>query len=286
MAKTEGRKKAGRILRTVLLCMGAVLLCAALAFAGMIYMKTVQEREEALAALAERDTELSLRRMVQQQRRILALTQEEETRQEEENRIALKESFLARDRERRLMLVNSRNPLPEDVIPQLVDIGDGMQMDERAAGALANMLRDCRKTGIMPVPISGYRTQEYQQGLFDNKLQRVIATGLSGEDAVQEAAKSVALPGTSEHQLGLSMDILDVDNPDLDNSQEWTPTQQWLMKHCYEYGFILRYPNGTSELTGIIYEPWHYRYVGRAVAEEITSLGITLEEYVEGAQAQ
>ena len=103
---------------------------------------------------------------------------------------------------------------------------------------------------------------------------------------MQEAAKSVALPGTSEHQLGLSMDILDVDNPDLDNSQEWTPTQQWLMKHCYEYGFILRYPNGTSELTGIIYEPWHYRYVGRAVAEEITSLGITLEEYVEGAQAQ
>ena len=75
------------------------------------------------------------------------------------------------------------------------------------------------------------------------------------------------------------MDILDVDNPDLDNSQEWTATQQWLMKHCNEYGFILRYPNGTSAITGIIYEPWHYRFVGKATAAEIGMLGITLEEY-------
>ena len=76
-------------------------------------------------------------------------------------------------------------------------------------------------------------------------------------------------------------DILDVNNPNLDWTQEWAPAQRWLMEHCVDYGFILRFPNGTTEKTGIIYEPWHYRYVGLSAAEEITASGLTLEEYLE-----
>ena len=89
------------------------------------------------------------------------------------------------------------------------------------------------------MPISGYRTREYQQGLFDDKVLRVRANGFEGEEALTEAAKEVAVPGTSEHELGLAMDILDVNNPNLDWTQEWAPAQRWLMEHCVDYGFIL-----------------------------------------------
>lgn len=91
----------------------------------------------------------------------------------------------------------------------------------------------------------------------------------------------VAVPGTSEHQTGLAMDIVDVNNQRLDESQESTAVQKWLIEHSLEYGFILRYPTGKSEITGIIYEPWHYRYVGREDAEQIHTLDVCLEEYLE-----
>ena len=98
-----------------------------------------------------------------------------------------------------------------------------------------------------------------------------------------EAAKTVALPGTSEHQLGLAVDIVDRSNQNLDRTQETTAVQQWLMAHSWEYGFILRYPDEKSETTGIIYEPWHYRYVGKEAAEEIYRQGVCLEEYLDQA---
>ena len=96
----------------------------------------------------------------------------------------------------------------------------------------------------------------------------------------------VAVPGTSEHQLGLALDIVDMNHQILDESQEETDTQQWLMAHSWEYGFILRYPNDKSEITGIIYEPWHYRYVGRDAAREIYEQGVCLEEYLGAADGQ
>ena len=117
--------------------------------------------------------------------------------------------------------------------------------------------------------------------LFDNKILRLIDEGVSAEDAPTLAATTVALPGTSEHQLGLAVDILDTNYPYLDEYQQYTGAQQWLMEHSWEYGFILRYPNGTSEITGIIFEPWHYRYVGLEHAKAIHELGITLEEYIQ-----
>ena len=91
----------------------------------------------------------------------------------------------------------------------------------------------------------------------------------------------MARPGTSEHQAGLAVDIVDRSYQVLDHRQETTAVQQWLMAHCAEYGFILRYPSDKSELTGVGYEPWHYRYVGTEAAQAIMERGICLEEYLE-----
>ena len=99
------------------------------------------------------------------------------------------------------------------------------------------------------------------------------------DEAPALAAQSVAVPGTSEHQLGLAVDIIDEYYTNLDRGQEDTDTQQWLMENCWRYGFILRYPNGTTDKTGIIYEPWHYRYVGE-FAEQIHNSGLVFEDYI------
>ena len=107
-----------------------------------------------------------------------------------------------------------------------------------------------------------------------------MARGYSRERAETEAGEQVAIPGTSEHQLGLAVDIVDISYQLLDRSQEDTAVQKWLMEHSWEYGFILRYPDGKSEITGITYEPWHYRYVGRENAEQIYRRGFCLEEYL------
>ena len=129
-------------------------------------------------------------------------------------------------------------------------------------------------------------SQAKQQELYENKLQRLIEEGYSYENAVTEAGTVVAVPGTSEHQTGLALDIVDASYQILDQGQEDTLVQQWLIEHSWEYGFVLRYPNAKSEITGIIYEPWHYRYVGREAAREMTELDLCLEEYVDWLSAQ
>ena len=177
-------------------------------------------------------------------------------------------------------LVNPWNPLPEGFTTELVYIEDGYQMDVLCSEALLRMLADCRAAGHNPKLVSGYRTQDVQEYLFDVKVQFYLDLDYSLEDAEVEAAKSIAIPGTSEHQIGLAVDILDAKYTVMDDSQADTATQKWLMEHCHEYGFILRYPKGTTDITGIIYEPWHYRYVGVEIAGEITQRGITLEEYL------
>ncbi len=181
-----------------------------------------------------------------------------------------------------VMLVNPWNSLPADYDPDLVKV-EFAKMSRICADALVQMLEDCRAAGYNPAICSGYRTQEEQEFLFNRKIKRVMAEGYDEEEAKILAAKEVAVPGTSEHQLGLAIDLVDDDHWVLDKSQAERPTQKWLMEHCWEYGFILRYPVGSTEITGIIYEPWHYRYVGVEIALELRELGITLEEYLGAA---
>lgn len=181
----------------------------------------------------------------------------------------------------RLCLVNPWHPLPEGYQPQLTQVENGHQVDSRCAADLEAMLADCRAAGHTPLLCSSYRTQEKQTQLYNNLVQKQMARGNSRSEAMAKAAKEVAVPGTSEHQLGLAVDIVDTQNQVLNRAQEDTAVQQWLMEHCWEYGFILRYPEDKSEITGIIYEPWHYRYVGVETAKVIHEQGLCLEEYLQ-----
>lgn len=179
-----------------------------------------------------------------------------------------------------LTLVNPWNALPEDYTFTETKLSNGQSVDERCYPDLQEMMDACRGEGLSPVICSAYRTREKQEALYQSKVDRLMAQGYSRGDAEVEAGKVVAVPGTSEHQLGLAVDIVDLNNQNLDTSQENTPVQKWLIAHSWEYGFILRYPSDKSEITGIIYEPWHYRYVGRDAAREINGLGVCLEEYL------
>ena len=184
-----------------------------------------------------------------------------------------------------LLLVNPWNPVPEDYSVEVIPVGEWQIGEDQSiatlcADALLRMIADCQEAGYRPYICSSYRTQAMQEGLYYNKLVRVLEMGYSWDDAPDIAAQSVAIPGTSEHQLGLAADIIDSEYTYLDEGQERTGTQRWLMENSWRYGFILRYPNGTTDITGIIYEPWHYRYVGERFAKDIYEKEVTLEEYI------
>ena len=181
-----------------------------------------------------------------------------------------------------LILVNGDHPLPQDFqIPALTQLRNNHAIDQRAYPALQRMMDDCRAEGLQPTICSSYRSWEKQEELFQRKVQSCLPQAGSLEEAEEQAALWVARPGTSEHQAGLAVDIVDKSYQLLDEGQEDTAVQKWLMEHCAEYGFILRYPTEKSALTGVGYEPWHYRYVGEEAAGEIMSRGICLEEYLE-----
>lgn len=179
-----------------------------------------------------------------------------------------------------LPLVNPWNMLPEDYTVELTPINDTHKIASIGYQDYLDMMADCEAAGFSPVVCSSYRTMEYQEGLFQNRVKRYVDEGYSEEEAIDLAGYSVAVPGTSEHQLGLALDIVDNKNWHLDETQAEMPTQKWLMENSWRYGWILRYPNEKSAKTGIIYEPWHYRYVGKTVAAEIHELGLCLEEYI------
>ena len=180
-----------------------------------------------------------------------------------------------------LRLVNFENPLPDGyTVPTLTELRNGQAIDSRAYPALQAMMDAARAEGLQPVICSSCRSWDIQERLFEAEVQNWLARGYIRQDAEAQAAQWVARPGASEHQLGLAVDIVDISYQLLDEGQESTPVQQWLMAHCAEYGFILRYPTDKSELTGVGYEPWHYRYVGTEAAREIMDNGLCLEEYL------
>lgn len=180
-----------------------------------------------------------------------------------------------------LTLVNFEHTLPDGfAVPELTQLRSGQAVDSRAYPALQQMMDDARAAGLWPVICSSYRSWDEQEELFEEEVQNWISRGYIGEEAEAQAAMWVARPGASEHQTGLAVDIVDLSYQVLNKEQEDTPVQRWLMEHCADYGFILRYPAGKSDLTGVGYEPWHYRYVGVEAARDITRGGLCLEEYL------
>lgn len=175
-----------------------------------------------------------------------------------------------------IYLVNPWHYLPEDYTVELTDTANGYKIAQSCAEALDAMLADCQVAGLYPVLCSGYRSYWDQYAMYQAKIREV--------GSVATAKTIVAVPNTSEHQLGLAVDIVSNTNRTLNRSQGETEVQKWLMEHCWDYGFILRYPESASDITGIIYEPWHYRYVGIPVAKAMQENGLTLEEYLGAAE--
>lgn len=184
-----------------------------------------------------------------------------------------------------ILFVNPWNLLPEDYEPDLVDLPSslstsGGKVDRSCYDALVQMLTDCNKECPKVCVVSTYRTYDYQVKLFNRKVNFYLDKGYDKAEAEKLAATVIAIPGTSEHHTGLAVDIVDTRSWDLTEEQAELPAQKWLMENAWKYGFILRYPADKTDVTGIIYEPWHYRYVGKDVAAELHESGYTLEEYI------
>ena len=137
----------------------------------------------------------------------------------------------------------------------------------------------CRADGLTPVICSAYRTQEVQESLYQQEVGRYLDKGYDQDAAEAEAGKSVAVPGTSEHQTGLAIDLSN--NAGLSDNFRNTEQGQWLLANCWNYGFILRYDNNKTALTAVAYEPWHYRYVGLPHSLIMRDHGWVLEEYMD-----
>ena len=183
-----------------------------------------------------------------------------------------------------LVLVNDSHRLPQDYTPPLAAVpGSEKQLHTAAAAALARMMAAAKEEGCPLHLVSGYRSVKYQQGLFSRKVQSCLNAGLPAAEAEAEAAKWVARPGASEHALGLAADLVSGDwyltHEDLTQEFETTSAFAWLCAHGAEYGFILRYPADKEAITGVHYEPWHWRYVGEA-AGEIAASSLCLEEWL------
>jgi D-alanyl-D-alanine carboxypeptidase len=173
------------------------------------------------------------------------------------------------------ILVNRNNPVPDDYDPDLVGIANGFSLNFRAAHAWNEMQAAALEDGIVLWVISAYRSNEAQTRNFNNRMAQYMDAGWSQDEAHARTAVWIAVPGTSEHELGLAIDI-----NSLGESFEDTDEFAWLMENSAEFGFILRYTRDKTHITGINYEPWHFRYVGSNHARAISSLGITLEEYL------
>lgn len=175
-----------------------------------------------------------------------------------------------------LILVNRENYIPADYEVQLIELSNGKKIDSRIYPELQEMFNAARAQGYGLFVREGYRTQEEQQQLMDEKIEAYENEGKSKPEAKKLAEQWVAIPGTSEHQLGIAVDI----NADTTKSSR-DDVYNWLEENAHTYGFIKRYPSNKTDITGVINEPWHYRYVGKEAASEIYSQGICLEEYIE-----
>mgnify|MGYP003302054475 CR=1 FL=1 len=168
-----------------------------------------------------------------------------------------------------VLLVNFENEVPNDYQPNLVKFGD-YKIDASCADALGQLFDACKDAGYKCKINSAYRSKQQQQKLWDKYYQKYRDAGYSKKAATEKVGKSVAKPGSSEHHLGLAVDV---------GGNE--KMQKWMKNHAWEYGFIVRYPEGKTNYTGIIYEPWHIRYVGKELAKELYELDLCMEEYME-----
>ena len=185
------------------------------------------------------------------------------------------------DNEWALWLINANNPMPLGYAPPegLTQIGtyngDSRNFDSRAAEYAISMINAARNDGVTLIPVSSHRSMERQTINFENFYNNALERGFSHDEAFEYTMSQIAVPGTSEHNAGLAIDFNLI--------EEWfdqTDEFRWLTDNAHKFGFILRYPKGATHITRVIYEPWHFRFVGLYHAEKIYNSDLTLEEYI------
>ncbi len=178
-----------------------------------------------------------------------------------------------------LLLVNTKTAIPENYEFEQHTLNSGAIIDERAYIDLYRMLKACNDAGYHYNIISAYRDQETQQGVIDRNVQELMDKGLSQEEAFEKTMETVQAVGHSEHETGLALDITEEGIYSLTEDLESNKTIKWFTDNCTQYGFVVRYPKDKADITGISYEPWHFRYVGEEAAQFMTEHNLTLEEF-------
>ena len=190
-----------------------------------------------------------------------------------------------------LYVIGNNNPLPEGFSVVTKNVTEEKELDERCVDFAIEMIKAAKEDGINLLVFSAYRSVERQEENLQDYIDSLIMKGWSEEDAIVQAHREIALPGHSEHNAGLAMDIISddywLDHDELNYEFEELPHFDWLIENSWKYGFILSYPEDKEDITGFIYEPWHYRFVGLYHAEKIHNIYVetgemlSLNEYIE-----
>ena len=179
----------------------------------------------------------------------------------------------------RLILINKQHSIPENYEFPIDNITNDMQCDARLKDDLLDMFKAANAEGVSLEIRSPYRTHMHQQENFDKRMETYIRKGYSYVEAFQRTSRAITVPGHSEHEVGLAFDITCTGYYNLDEAFFKTAAGTWLYENSYKYGFILRYPKDKEYITGIEFEPWHYRYVGVEAATYMTLNDMCMEEF-------
>ncbi len=270
--KRAGKRRQQRIRRmriSLLLVIGSILCLTGFA----LYQSLAEGRERSCVDAKAMGTEVEKEERKSAAETIWSLCSGKEDREKER---------LKKEYGELLILVNKEHAISKEYCPQLRKICKGrLQAAEVLYEDLTRMLQDAGEEGYQYYIASAYRSEEYQQNLINNDVKKLQNQGNSYQEALEQTYRQVMPAGYSEHETGLALDLLASGNSRLDITQETSPANRWLQEHCFEYGFILRYPRGKEEITGIDYEPWHFRYVGRKAARYLRERKLTLEEFWE-----
>ena len=179
-----------------------------------------------------------------------------------------------------LILTNAEYPVPDDYEVELEAIpGTEQSVDKRIYEPLMTMIGDMKDQGLSPIVCSGYRTLDKQEKLFNRKVLSFVKAGHTKEESYNLARQTISIPGSGEHCLGLAVDFYTRRYHKLERAFEDTPESKWLVEHAQDYGFVMRYGENKTDITGIQYEPWHYRYVGVEAANYMKDNELSLEEF-------
>lgn len=188
-----------------------------------------------------------------------------------------------------MVLVNHTSKMPDDYTFDTKECGSATAVNKTlqtaACDAFLEMQKAAAADGVTVWMQSGYRSVKYQTSLYERKTKYYLDKGYDNATAKEKAAAVVNPPGYSEHNCGLAADLNSPEHTGLDEGFEKTAAFRWLCEHAGDYGFILRYPRDAEDKTEIIYEPWHWRYVGVENAAKINASGLCFEEYIETLQS-